>query len=87
MNQDLKDSLDLKNGKNVSNGDTTRQEKSNNESTKSPNLDISKGRVDNTTVDIKSLFHVSIEWKFECQSCQRYIVTKMQVIKWCYVDK
>ena len=33
----------------------------------------------NQKKDIKSLFYISLEWKFECTSCHRYIVTSMKV--------
>ena len=30
-------------------------------------------------MDIKKFSHVALEWKFECTSCHRFIVTSMQV--------
>ena len=29
--------------------------------------------------DIKSLFQLSLEWKFECPTCRRYIVCSIKV--------
>ena len=34
---------------------------------------------DDGTMDVKDLFQVSIEWKFECESCHRYIVINLKV--------
>ena len=30
-------------------------------------------------MDIKHSFYISIEWKFECESCHRYMVSNMKV--------
>ena len=34
---------------------------------------------DDGTMDVKDLFQLSIEWKFECESCHRYIVIHLKV--------
>ena len=34
---------------------------------------------DDGSMDIKDLFQLSIEWKFECESCHRYIVINLKV--------
>ena len=69
LNQGLDASIYLANG-----------EKINYESSKSSRVDGNETTVNSTEgIEIKSLFYVSIEWKFECQSCHRYLVTSMKV--------
>ena len=34
---------------------------------------------DDGNMDVKDLFQLSLQWKFECESCRRYIVINLKV--------
>ena len=44
---------------------------------------------DNLVIDLNDLFQLSIEWKFECDSCHRFIVINLKVcfIHICFIFK
>ena len=37
---------------------------------------------DDLVIDVNDLFQLSIEWKFECDSCHRFIVINLKV---CFI--
>ena len=43
----------------------------------------------NLVIDVNDLFQLSIEWKFECESCHRFIVINLKVcfIYICFIFK
>ena len=71
--QSPKETFDCKNIQNTVNGNKTISHQQN----------IANSVLESE--DIKSLFQLSLEWKFECPACRRYIVSSIKVN--LYVDQ
>ena len=67
--QSPKETFDCKNIQNTLIGNETISEQNN----------ISRPNSVLEPEDIKSLFQLSLEWKFECPACRRYIVSSIKV--------
>ena len=72
-NHDLNVKKDLNKGGNVNNGANGNEKEGGDITSKASTVACNDG------MDIKSLFHVSLEWKFECEACHRFIVIHLKV--------
>ena len=72
-NHDLNVKKDLNKGGNVNNGTNGNKKEGGNITVKASTAACNDG------MDIKPLFLVSLEWKFECEACHRFIVIHLKV--------